>query len=143
MKNYDEHFTSAIEQPAKDRNIISHEEYSNYPNNLPYQPQKSKTKIKKKTGNTCFTLTLMKLNGNIHLFHHNQKVFVSKLRLIDFDDHFDELLEKGKRDIDNYFTKQETRNIPDLTFWQQRYYYYSKFDEGIQMDLESETNILT
>ena len=29
------------------------------------------------------------------------------------------------------------KDVPDIKFWNQRYYYYSKFDEGIQMDFES------
>ncbi len=28
-------------------------------------------------------------------------------------------------------------NIPDIKFWYNRYYYFSKFDEGIKMDYES------
>ena len=34
--------------------------------------------------------------------------------------------------------KDENRNsASDITFWYQRYYYYSKYDEGIHMDEES------
>jgi len=29
------------------------------------------------------------------------------------------------------------KEVPDIKFWNQRFYYYSKFDEGIQMDYES------
>jgi hypothetical protein len=29
------------------------------------------------------------------------------------------------------------KDVPDVKFWNQRFYYYSKFDEGIKMDYES------
>lgn len=29
------------------------------------------------------------------------------------------------------------KEVPDIKFWNQRYYYYSKFDDGVQMDFES------
>lgn len=29
------------------------------------------------------------------------------------------------------------KDVPDIKFWNQRYYYYSKFDDGIKMDFES------
>ena len=57
------------------------------------------------------------------------------MKLIQFEDHFDELLEKGqkikKENDENYLS------ITDKTFYYQRYYYYSKYDEGIKMDYES------
>ena len=57
------------------------------------------------------------------------------MKLIQFNDHFDELLEKGQKikneNDENYLS------IPDKTFYYQRYYYYSKYDDGIKMDYES------
>ena len=29
------------------------------------------------------------------------------------------------------------KDVPEIKFWNQRFYYYSKFDEGIKMDYES------
>jgi len=29
------------------------------------------------------------------------------------------------------------KDVPEMKFWNQRFYYYSKFDEGIKMDYES------
>ncbi len=43
-----------------------------------------------------------------------------------------ELLEKGLTTK----VKAIPDGIPDMSFWQQRYYYYSQFDKGIQMDEE-------
>ena len=54
---------------------------------------------------------------------------------LNYSEVFDDLLEKGKTNLGNYF-KQDSTNIPEITFWHQRYYYYSKYDEGIQMDCE-------
>ena len=36
--------------------------------------------------------------------------------------------------------KVTINNIPDITFWYQRYYYYRRFDEGIKMDSESKND---
>ena len=121
------------------RSFQSQEEYQKITHHVYYanqsNPNHYKQKIKKKTGNNCYTLNLLKTNGNLHLFHNNEKLYFCKLRMVDFDDHFDELLEKGKANLGNYFN-QEPNTIPEITFWQQRYYYYSKYDEGIQMDNE-------
>ena len=94
-------------------------------------------KIKKKTGNACYCLNLLEQYGSLNIIIplNNYKIYISKMKLIQFNDHFDELLEKGqkiKNDNDeNYLS------IPDKTFYYQRYYYYSKYDEGIKMDYES------
>ena len=97
----------------------------------------SSHKIKKKTGNACYCLNLLEQYGSINIIIplNNYKIYISKMKLIQFEDHFDELLEKGqkikKENDENYFS------IPDKTFYYQRYYYYSKYDEGIKMDYES------
>ena len=94
-------------------------------------------KIKKKTGNACYCLNLLEQYGSLNIIIplNNYKIYISKMKLIQFNDHFDELLEKGqkiKNDNDeNYLS------IPDKTFYYQRYYYYSKYDDGIKMDYES------
>ena len=94
-------------------------------------------KIKKKTGNACYCLNLLEQYGSINIIIplNNYKIYISKMKLIQFNDHFDELLEKGQKikneNDENYLS------IPDKTFYYQRYYYYSKYDEGIKMDYES------
>jgi predicted RNA methylase len=95
-----------------------------------------KQKLRKKTGNNCYTLNLLKSIGNIHLISKEEKLCCCKLRIVEFDDHFDELLEKGKSDDTTIITANNSISFPELGFWHQRYYYYSKYDEGIQMDDE-------
>ena len=68
--------------------------------------------------------------------HPKSSFFVSIMELVKFNDHFDDLFEKGQ-----IFKKEQNKDenklsIPDKTFWFQRYYYYSKYDEGILMDHE-------
>lgn len=92
-------------------------------------------KIKKK-GNACYCLNIMQNYGNLHLFNNDDKSYFSKIQLIEFNDHFDELLEKGKSDLNEYAKLQEAKLIPSDSFWHQRFYYYSKFSEGILMDNE-------
>ena len=70
---------------------------SNHSNN------KYRARIKKKTGNICYTLNMLEQYGNIQLMQKDTKIYVAKLRKIDFDDNFDELFEKGKNNIGNYF----------------------------------------
>ena len=124
---------------VKNNTTISHDEYQNITHQVYYTSASSnpryKPKIRKKTGNNCYTLNLLKTNGNIHLLYNDEKIYFCKLRMVEFDDHFDELLEKGKVNLGNYF-KQDSNTTPEITFWHQRYYYYSKFDDGIQMDCE-------
>ena len=124
--------------------------YNNYNNNInqtihnhyyiPSQILSVNHKIRKKKGNACYCLNCLEQYGKINIIIKKDfsKIFISKLQLIDFNDNFDLLFEKGK----NNFSKDEKKNenlssIPDITFWYQRYYYYSKFDEGIKMDNES------
>ena len=52
-----------------------------------------------------------------------------------------ELFKKGKDiEAENYSTGLElieNNSIPSLGFWNQRYYYFSRYDEGISLDYES------
>jgi hypothetical protein len=58
------------------------------------------------------------------------------MELVQFNDHFDDLLEKGKIFKKEQLQDNNRNSIPDITFWHQRYYYYSKYDDGILMDNE-------
>ena len=98
-----------------------------------------KVKYHKKTGNICYCLNMLEQYGPINIINlqDNSFFFVSKMELVKFNDHFDDLFEKGK-----IFKKEQLKDVnksssPDTTFWYQRYYYYSKYDEGILMDHES------
>jgi hypothetical protein len=91
---------------------------------------------KRKQNDKCYTLNLLEKCGNIYVNKQESTYFIAKIRKVEFNDN-NELFEKGKKDLGNYF-KEDIKNIPDITFWYQRYYYYQRFDEGIQMDLESQ-----
>ena len=102
-------------------------------------------KIRKRSADICYTLNLYEKNGNIfvHHDHESNKIFIAKLRKVNFEnENFQELFDKGKNNLGNYF-KEDVNNIPDITFWYQRYYYYKKFDEGIKMDYESRIYFFT
>ena len=98
-----------------------------------------KNKHHKKTGNKCYCLDMLEHIGPINIINLPKcsKLFVSKMELIQFNDHFDDLLEKGKIFKPEQLQDNNRHSIPDITFWHQRYYYYSKYDEGILMDNES------
>lgn len=115
-----------------------------YPNNIPNNIQyhhiiNSFTKTKKKIGNACYCLNYLEKKGNIQLIQKREspKVYISKLCLIPLQDDFDTLLEKGQKEPDDKSKDENYKSIPDISFWTQRYYYYSKYDEGIKMDYES------
>ena len=90
-----------------------------------------------KTGNKCYCLDLLELFGPINIISKPDelKLYISDLKLIEFDDHFDELLEKGIKEEEKS-NENNKLSAPDLTFWHQRYYYYTKYDEDILMDNE-------
>ena len=97
---------------------------------------KFRQKIRKRSNDICYTMSFYEKYGNIYVSSNTNKTFIAKIRKVDFDDNFQELFEKGKSNLGNYF-KEDVSSIPDITFWYQRYYYYKKFDEGIKMDYES------
>lgn len=84
----------------------------------------------------CFALELLEKHGSIYPFRKEDKFYILKFQKINIEDNFPQLLEKGKKILGNYF-QQEVGSIPEMSFWYQRYYYYEKFDEGIEMDYES------
>ena len=74
---------------------------------------------------------------NIIKLSDSQKIYINKMEMVEFNDHFDDLFEKGKIIKKTQQKDDNKQSIPNLTFWYQRYYYYSKYDEGIIMDNES------
>jgi hypothetical protein len=97
---------------------------------------KYRQKSRKRSNDICYTLNFYEKYGNIYLSQADNQIFVAKLRKVNFDDNFQELFEKGKNNLGEFF-KEDVTSIPDITFWYQRYYYYNRFDEGIKMDYES------
>lgn len=96
---------------------------------------KYKQRIRKRSNDICYILNFYERYGNIYISQNANKIFVAKISKVNFDDNYQELFEKGKNNLGNYF-KEDANSIPDITFWYQRYYYYSRFDEGIKMDNE-------
>ena len=82
---------------------------------------------------------MLEQSGPIYIINHPEcsYFFVSKMELVKFNDHFDDLFEKGKIFKKEQIQDENKLSTPDSTFWYQRYYYYSKYDEGILMDHES------
>ena len=116
------------------KNYINEDNYND--ESPEYHKPIKKYKYHKKTGNKCYCLNMLAQLGPISIINlpNTTYLYVSKMELVCFNDHFDDLFEKGK------ISKNEDNNklsVPDLTFWYQRYYYYSKYDEGILMDNES------
>jgi hypothetical protein len=97
---------------------------------------KYRQKIRKRSVDICYMLNFLERFGHIYITPSISQSFIAKIRKVNFDDNYQELFEKGKNNLGNYF-KEDVSTIPDITFWYQRYYYYKRFDEGIQMDYES------
>src|SRR5689334_13082763 len=64
---------------------------------------KQRPRIKKRSNDICYTLNHFEKYGNISVYSNSNKIFVAKLRKINFDDNFQELFEKGKNNLGNYF----------------------------------------
>jgi hypothetical protein len=96
-----------------------------------------KTKFnKKKISDICYALNLYEKYGSLIVEELDSKVyFISKIQKVNFSSS-KELFEKGKRPSNNEYN-EEIESVPDISFWHQRYYYYTLFDEGIKMDNES------
>lgn len=91
----------------------------------------------KRSNVACFTLSFLEQYGAIQFICKPKQFFISKLQKVLIKDDFNELFEKGKSNPKGNLLHEQIGSIPDMTFWYQRYYYYSKFDEGIKMDYES------
>ena len=87
--------------------------------------------IKKTNTEVCFIKNISYKYGSLYLFNKNSRMFISKIKQINFPLRRD-IFDKGKKEV----TPINLTSIPDIKFWYQRYYYYSKFDEGIKMDYE-------
>ena len=90
---------------------------------------------KRKFSDTCYVHNLYEKYGSLIVEELSSKLyFISKIKKVNFSCN-KELFEKGKRTKDDEYN-EEIGSIPDISFWHQRYYYYSLFDEGIKMDNE-------
>jgi hypothetical protein len=94
---------------------------------------------KKYNGDQCFLRNIFEKYGSLYLFdNNNRSVYITKIRIVNFPMNKD-IFEKGKKEK---VSEEFLNNIPDIKFWHQRYYYYSKFDEGIMMDYESKLYLI-
>ena len=114
-------------------------EINNFANSFIKNNQRTKISpfiINKKENLPCFVLDIYEKNGSIQLISKENKVYILKIEKITIEDNYKELYEKGKRNnIKN--VKISKKEIPEISFWYKRYYYYSKYDNGIKMDYES------
>jgi hypothetical protein len=84
----------------------------------------------------CYIRDIFEKYGSLYIYdRNNTNIYISKLRIVNFP--MKKLIfERGKINSPKFYNI-EYSSIPDMKFWNQRYYYYSKFDEGIKMDYES------
>ena len=96
-----------------------------------------KIKFNKKTvSDICYAQNLYEKYGSLIVEELDKKIFfISKIQKVNFSSS-KELFEKGKK-LSNDEYNEEIESVPEISFWHQRYYYYSLFDEGIKMDNES------
>ena len=81
----------------------------------------------------CSVKLIYEKFGDIYIFEKFNNILVSTIRMVNFQMK-KETFNKGKIKVEVPYDKS---TIPDIKFWFNRYYYFSKFDEGIQMDYES------
>jgi hypothetical protein len=86
----------------------------------------------------CSVKTLYEKHGDLYIFEKFGKILISTIRMVNFQMK-KETFSKGKLKLEIPF---DQKSIPDLKFWFNRYYYFSKFDEGIQMDYESKFPVI-
>ena len=104
-----------------------------------YDKTRKKPKQSKKKGNKCYCLNMLERLGPINIIKISNipKIYINKMKKVDFEDHFNDLYEKGRIFRKSDLKDENKKSIPHLNFWYQRYYYYSQYDEGIMMDRES------
>lgn len=96
--------------------------------------KKNNQKKKNKENLYCKALDLLNKNGKYQIKITNDNSYILKIKEIEIKDHYFEEIEYAKK----HGKKSSLRDTaPSYLFWLQRYYYYSKFDQGIIMDKES------
>lgn len=89
----------------------------------------------------CFIRNIFDQFGSIYIYEKElKKIFASKIKIVNFSMKKD-IFEKGKIQTDKKLVIANDL-IPDIKFWYNRYYYFSKFDQGILMDYESIFNLI-
>jgi hypothetical protein len=86
----------------------------------------------------CDVKEILNKNGSLYVLDNNaQNLLCCRITFDNFPSK-KEIFDKGKEEDIIQLTKyQKEKNLPDVKFWNQRFYYFSKFNEGILMDYES------
>ena len=97
---------------------------------------KTKIKLKNSLDLNCFALDLLKENGEFQIKFSNisNNAYILKIKEVEIKDDYYEQVEYAKNHCKNFYLKN---TAPNNKFWNQRYYYFSKFDKGIKMDEDS------
>ena len=130
-------FTTAYIQNSQLQKINDENKNNIYTNiNTNISLQKEKNIKPKKKDLTCFALDLLNKNGEfqIKFSQKTDSAYILKIKEVEINDKYYEQVDYAK-----YHGKFSNLKYtaPNHLFWQQRYYYFSKFDKGIQMDEES------
>jgi hypothetical protein len=140
---YDKFNTEIEEGECKSSEIHLNHNQTDESNNKKTK-KKQKKKAKKKTltdieDNNLISLVSSQENSKICIIdnHLSSHLYVSKLKMVHFDTNED-LFRKGRMD---FISDSRAIEIPELKFWHNRYYYFSRFDEGITMDFESNKHL--
>src|SRR5690242_7357382 len=98
-------------------------------NNKEISKSKKKSKKWKKKKERFDIQEVLSEEGNISisLSPDNNMTFITKIKNTDFTTNH-QLFEKGRANS-HLFQSQDMETIPNINFWNQRYYYFSKFDE--------------
>ena len=98
---------------------------------------KSNIKLTRQTAENFFVKNIYEKFGSLYISDKKNKIlFISRIKMINFPIKR-ELFEKGKSQDLLKGNETQIGEVPEIKFWHQRYYYYSKYDKGIQMDTES------
>lgn len=92
--------------------------------------------VRKLSDNNCFIKQILEKHGSLYVYERNiTSLMIARIKTVVFPMK-KYTFEKGKSEIDSFYNLRSD-SIPDIKFWFQRFYYYSRFSEGIKMDHES------
>ena len=82
----------------------------------------------------CQALELLNKKGKFQIKISNDNFYILKIKEKEIKDHYFDNIDYAKKHGKNSALKN---TAPNYKFWLQRFYYFSKFDQGILMDKES------
>jgi hypothetical protein len=148
-------YSSLLEEEGEitfsNNNINNNSNISNAnSNNTNLLGKKRKNKKKKQKGDNISATTnakqLLEENGTIYVYsfklnnehdadESDRRIYICRIKEVNFV--VNEELFKNGRKSENIENLSMMETTPNINFWHQRYYFYSRFDEGIKMDYES------